>query len=153
MFIQESTNKKIKRSDTGIYICLVFLFMIAHPLTPNVIQSIFNFSICSLPFFLPSPDSFLALKAVSNCSQPESSQPILSQPKGNGQITQKQKSKCDLSLSYLNDPKAWFRDEDITNICAMRFTKTISGTRGRFFSMADKIPVKLDRIRDILSVI
>jgi len=120
----------------------------------------------------PHPDSHFASQDLSDCTQPKSSQPKLSdcaQPKSSrpkpsqsqdkGQSTKKkQGSRYDLSLSYLDDPKAWLRDEDITNICHEIYKDFIRQPWTGFQNLdwfchypipADLIPIKFDRVRDI----
>ena len=107
----------------------------------------------------PRPDSFFTRKGLSDCSQPECSQRRPSQPKDKGQTTQwRQQSGYNLSLSYLEDPKAWLRDEDIANICHeidKGFTRQPwTGFQNldwfcHYPIPADLIPIKFDRVRDI----
>jgi hypothetical protein len=70
----------------------------------------------------------------------------------------KQGSRYDLSLSYLDDPKAWLRDEDIANICHEIHKDFIRQPWTGFQNLdwfchypipADLIPIKFDRVRDI----
>ena len=83
----------------------------------------------------PRPDSFFTRTGLSDCSQPECSQPRPSQPKDKGQTTQRrQQSGYNLSVSYLDDPKAWLRDEDIANICHEIYKGfNLPGSRGQVF--------------------
>ena len=120
----------------------------------------------------PHPDSHFASQDLSDCTQPKSSQPKHSecaQPKSSrpkpsqsqdkGQSTKKkQGSRYDLSLSYLDDPKAWLRDEDIANICHEIYKDFIRQPWTGFQNLdwfchypipADLIPIKFDRVRDI----
>ena len=62
-----------------------------------------------------------------------------------------------LSLSYLDDPKAWLRDEDIANICHEIYKGFTRQPWTGFQNLdwfchypipADLIPIKLDRVRD-----
>ncbi len=79
--------------------------------------------------------------------------------KDTGQIIQRrQQSGYNLSLSYLDDSKAWLRDEDIANICHeiyKGFTRqpwTCLQNLDWFCHYLippDLIPIKFDRVRDI----
>ena len=62
------------------------------------------------------------------------------------------------SLSYLDDPKAWLRDEDIANICHEIYKDFTRQPWTGFQNLdwfchypipADLIPIKFDRVRDI----
>ena len=108
----------------------------------------------------PHPDSFFTRKGLSDCSQPECSQLRSSRPKDKDQMTQrKQQSRYNLSLSYLDDSKAWLRDEDIANICHEIYKDFIGQPWTGFRDLdwfchypipADLIPIKFDRVRDII---
>ena len=71
----------------------------------------------------------------------------------------KQQSRYNLSLSYLDDSKAWLRDEDIANICHEIYKDFIGQPWTGFRNLdwfchypipADLIPIKFDRVRDII---
>ena len=106
-------------------------------------------------------DSFSTRKALSDCDPLKCSQLSHSQPKNKGQTTQRrQHSRYDLSLSYLDDPKVWLQNEDITNICHeiyKNFTRqpwTGIQNLDRFCHYpipADLIPIKFDRNRGIFT--